>query len=317
MPEFDILRLNVHEEERPDGNRGLTADAAIRIANAYPVDFTVPPLGFSILVPACTPADPYIDMATATTSTLSVKPKKAITLNVTGAIRHLPKEAVTACPGTVESPLDVLLGNYIHGQPSTVYVRGAGSPSEETPQWLTDLISDVTVPVPLRGRTFGHLIKNFTLSDVHLDLPDLFAEPDTPDSKPRVSAKMKALVALPDEINFKVAADRVRAEAHVYYKHKRFGDLDLHEWQKAESEPVPTSKNHSDLEVRTEVKKAPLTITDDDVFSEVMSELLYNSKGVNLTVKAAVDVEMETALGKLVVREIPAEGVLPINRMLS
>ena len=55
-------------------------------------------------------------------------------------------------------------------------------------------MADITVPVPLPGRTFGQLIKNFSLTDTHFSLPDPFANPDEPKASPRVSAKIRALV---------------------------------------------------------------------------------------------------------------------------
>ena len=56
------------------------------------------------------------------------------------------------------------------------------------------------------------------------------------------------------------------------------------------------------------VKNAPLNITDDDVFAEVLEALLFGTENVALGVKAQVDVETESALGRFVVRDIPAEG---------
>lgn len=314
MPKYKIEKLNFHEVQIPSG-RGMAADVALMVENKYPVDFTIPPLGFAIRVDNCQKEEPRIMLADAVTHDLHIRPKQDVELNVTGTVRQLPDNLTQACPGSHESPLDTILGQYMNGKETTVYISGSESPSLDTPQWITDIMSDITVPVALPGRTFGSLIKNFTLNDTHFSLPSPFAEPDTPEANPRISAKIAALVALPEEMNFNISVGRVRADAEVYYKGKKLGNLDLHKWQPAKSKRVkPQSKDDGpSLLVESIVDRAPLNITDDDVFTQVIQALLLGSD-LLLQVKANVDVETETALGAFAIRKIPAEGKVPIKR---
>jgi len=315
LPEYKIHKLNFREVELPDLQRAMVADVAVELGNDYPLDFTIPPLGFAILVDNCRSSQPLIQLADATTPSLSVRPKENLNVSVSGFVRRLPQAFTQACPGSHESPLDVLLGGYIHGNDTTVYVRGSDSPSLDTPRWITDLMSDVTVPVPFPGHTFGHLIRNFTMADVHFGLPDPFAEPNSPDAQPRISAVIKALVALPEEMNFNISVGRVRANADVFYHGAKLGYLDLSKWQKANSTRIASADDEGPLlAVQSAIEKAPLTVTDDDVFTDVLNALLFGGKGVELGIKAEVDVEMETALGQLAVRKIPAEGKVPVKR---
>lgn len=315
LPEYTVHKLNFHDVELPNMQKGMVADVSVELVNHYPLDFTLPPLGFAILVDNCSPSDPYIQLADATTGHLHVEPRENLNVSVSGFVRHLPQAFTQACPGKHESPLDQLLGGYIHGNDTTVYVRGSDAPSLDTPRWITDLISDITVPVPFPGHSFGHLIRNFSLADVHFGLPDPFAEPDTPEGQPQISAKVKALIALPEEMNFNISVGRVRADADVFYHGSKLGRLDLHKWQPANSSRVDGEKDESPLlAVESAIDDAPLTITDEDLFTEVLQALVFGGKGVVLGIKADVDVELETALGQLTVRKIPAEGSVPIKR---
>lgn len=316
LPHYEISKLNVHQLELPDGDKGLAVDVSVLVENDYPLDLSIPPLGFGILVDNCMPSDPRIMVADALTKGLHIKPKQDIQLNVTGSVRSLPDELVNDCPASKKSPLDALVGNYIHGDDTTIYVRGSDSPDPDTPKWIADIMSDITVPVSLAGRTFEHLIRNFSLTDVHFKLPDPFAEPDSDDAQPKVSAKIKALVNLPEEMNFPVGVDRVRATADVFYHGKQLGILDLHKWQQANSTRVNIHGKPVGLAVESTVEDAPLKITDDDLFADIVQKLLFGGKPIVLTIKASVDVELETDLGKIPVKQIPAEGVVPVKRGL-
>ncbi|KAG7004630.1 acetolactate synthase small subunit [Physcia stellaris] len=191
--------------------------------------------------------------------------------------------------------MDLLLGNYTSSEETTVY----------TPK----LMEGVVVPPPFPGHTFDDLIRNFFLADVHFGLPSPFAEPDSPEAQPRISAVVKALVGLPKEMNFPIGVGRVRANADVFYKKRKLGDLDLSKWQAANSTLVEAhGEVPNGLAVQSVVEDAPLQITDDDVFADLVEALIFGGRHLVLGVKAKVDVETEVALGKFVIRDIPAEG---------
>ena len=293
----------------------MAADVSLNLNNQYPVDFTIPPLGFDILVQDCAPNEPYLMLARATTHEVLVEPNEEINIDVGGIIRELPETLTKACPNTLKSPLDALLGDYIHGAETTIYVRGSEHPLPDTPSWITDLIKDVVVPLPFPGHTFDHLIRNFSLTDVHFGLPDPTASPDSPHGKPRISAVVKVLAGLPKEMNFPISVGRVKANADVYYHSKKLGELDLSKWQKANSSQIEANGDQdASIAVDSVVKDAPLDITDNSVFTEVVQALIFGGNPVILGVKASVDVETETALGKFVVRDIPAEGKVFVKR---
>lgn len=315
VPAYDLSKLTVHQFETPDGETGLAVDVSVAVKNDYPVDFEIPPLAFGVLVQGCHKKDPYIMVGDALTERLHIRPKQDIEANVTGHVISLPAELTKTCPQSDKSPLDSILGDYIHGDDTTVFVRGSDSPSADTPQWITDIIKDITVPVSLKGRTLGNLIREFSLADVHFDLPDPFAEPDSEDANPKISAVVKAIVNLPEEMNFPVDVSRVRANATVLYHDKQLGILDLHKWQKANSSRIEAhGKEGPGLAVQSIVDDAPLTITNNSLFTDVIQKLLFGGKPVLLDIHADVDVEIKTALGDIIARQIPAKGVVPIKR---
>lgn len=315
IPEYDIKKITVHEVE--GGAKGMQADVAVVAMNDYPVDFEVPKLGFEVLVDNCLKHQPYIHVGDALTSKIHVRPKQEVEVKATGLVAKLPTVLTQDCPDSDKSPLDILLGNYMRGRENTIYIRGSSSSAPSTPQWINDLIANIVVPVPLPGKTMGHLIKNFTLADTHFSLPDPFAEPGSPDAQPQISSTVKALVGLPEEMNFNISANRVRASADVYYKGSKLGELDLHKWQHANSSRVEDEDGAPGLMVESHIDKAPLKITDEDVFTDVIEDMLFGGKSVVMKIKAEVDVEVDTALGDFKVRRIPAEGTVDVKKSRS
>ena len=295
--------------ELSDAAKGMAADLSLSLANNYPLTFTVPPLGFHILVPGCPSQEPFVLLANATTDEIQVLPKKNATVNVQGIMQQLSKTLTTVCPTTHTSPLDALLGDYIHGADTTIFVRGADAPAGDTPQWISDLTKSITIAVPFPGHPFDNFIRDFSMKDVHLYLPNPFEDPDSPESQPQISAIIQAVVSLPNEMNFPINISRVRADADVYYRAKKLGVLDLHKWQQSNSTRLEATGNEpAGLKVDSVVKNAPLNITDD------VQAMAFGRKPVVLGVKALVDVETKTILGKFIIRGIPAEGKVPIKR---
>ncbi|CAG8094403.1 unnamed protein product [Penicillium salamii] len=311
LPEVAILKLNVH-----DTNIGaMAADILVEALIDSPVDLTVPALGFDVLVPNCSPGDPYILVANSTTSQIhvqhgSLQPAMA---GVEALIKQLPEELTSSCPGKEDSPLDSLVSSFMQGLETTVYVRGSDAPSPDTPAWMVDLLRSVTVPLPFTGHALDNLVKNFTMSDTHFSLPDPFAEPDSPESQPTVSAVVKVLIALPEEMNFQVDVPKVRALADVFYKDEKFGVLNISKWQDSNSTIVDVEDGSSALLVEFAMKDAPLEVTDDGILAEVIQAMLFGSKGVELRVAATVDTKVSTGLGRFAVRGIPAEGRFPVK----
>ncbi|CAG8891079.1 unnamed protein product [Penicillium egyptiacum] len=310
LPTINILKLNVHDAN----GGGMAVDVLLSSLVDSPVALTVPALGFDILVPNCSPGDPYILVAEAKTSAIDVHPGQETAVGVDGLIQQLPDELISTCPGREGSPLDLLVSSFMQGLETTIYIRGSDAPSLNTPAWIVDLLRSVTVPLPFTGHALDNLVKNFTMSDTHFSLPNPFAEPDAPDSQPTVSALVKVLIALPEEMNFQVEVPQVRALADVSYKEEKFGVLNISHWQDANSTLVDDQNGSSALLVEFAIKDAPLEVTDDGLLTEVIQAMLFGSETVLLRVAATVDTKVSTGLGSFALRGIPAEGKVPVKR---
>jgi hypothetical protein len=311
IPGYDITKINIRAASH--GNKGMAADVSVLVKNDFPVHITMPPVSVDVLVDGC--GEQRIMIGTGETAKLNVQPRTDVQINATGHVESLPESLTEICPKTTKSPLDALLGNYMHGQDATIYINCCNFPDPESPDWARNLLDNITLPMPVAGRDMGNLIKNFSLVDVHFSLPDPFAEPDTPEAQPKISAVVKVDIGLPDEMNFPLDVDRVRADADVFYHNKKMGKLDLRKWQHANSTRVPAhGKAGPSMLVESRIKEAPLEILDGDVFSEVVQALIFGGKPVVLDIKAAVSVSVDTPMGNFTVRDIPAEGKVPVKR---
>lgn len=315
MPQYNITRFNVQDGPM---NGTMLADVSLSAFNQYPIGVDIPELAFDILVPGCAISDPSILVAEAATSEVRIEPRSDVEADVKAVIRELPETLTHACPNSESSPLDVLLRQFMHGEPATFFVRGSRHPDGDTPKWIADILSSVTVPVPFPGRTLDGLIRNFSLTDTHFTLPDPFADPDDTNSNPKVSGNILVTAGLPSEMNFGIQVTNVRATADVLYGSKKMGELNIEEWQHANSTRVEgKGDEEATLRIESRVIDAPLNITDSDVFSDVVQTLLFGNKVVRLRVKALVDIKVQTTLGNLIIKEVPAEGKIPVKRPSS
>lgn len=256
-------------------------------------------------------------VAEARTAEIQIRPEAVTPVSVVGLVRSFPDELTTTCPGRKSSPLDFLVSSYIKGNETTVFVRGADAALPETPDWIADLLRSTTVPLGFTGRALDNVVKNFTMTDTHFSLPDPFAEPNTPESQPTVSALVKVLIGLPKQMNLQVDVPQVKAVSTVYYDGEELGVLKIEEWQNANSTRTEDRDGSAALLVQSPIENAPLEVTDDGVLAKIVQEMLFGSKPVELHVAATVDTMVSTGLGRFAVHGIPAEGNVPVKGMFS
>ncbi|KAL7923011.1 hypothetical protein ACQKWADRAFT_290963 [Trichoderma austrokoningii] len=315
LPEYSIGRLNIHDVPVSGGGQmAVGANASIVAYNDYPIGLTVPKLAFDILVPNCDPSESPIMIATATTQPIDVEPHANVTVDATGVINDLSEELTQACPLTKMSPLDNFFKHYMNGEDAQVYVRGQNSDESDVPEWIRSFLSSITVPISFPGSSFDDAIRNLSLTDVDFKLPSPFADPNDPDSKARVSGTIQVLAVLPSELNVDISVNSLRASGNIFYEGKKFGELNVQQWQKANSTKM-NEGGQAELEITSRITNVPLDITDSDVFSDVMGQLLLGDEDLLLDVESLVDIKVSTVLGDLVLRDVPAKGKIPVKQL--
>lgn len=317
MPKYKIERLNFHDiPVDGSGRKAVAADVSIVAHNDYPVELEIPALGFEVLVPNCDSSQPSIGVAEASTKPIHIRANADVTADAEGVIREIPESLTRTCPNSELSPLDYFMERYLHGEDARVFVRGKKLNNTDTPEWIGDILESITVPIEFPGRSFDNFIRNFSLTDVNFKLPDPFADADDPNGDPRVSGTAEVIAALPSELNLDLGVSKIRANADLFYEKRKLGELNLHEWQNAKSTKLE-GDGEDLLNITSRVVDAPITITDGDVFSDVMQKLLFGDEDLILDISADVDVKVTTVLGILTVKKVPAEGKIPIKRPSS
>ena len=313
-----MTRFNIHDVPTIGNKTAIQADVSVSIRNYYPIELTVPSLEFQVLVPNCEPGDVNILVGNVTTGDFKIKARRPITVDATGRLHDFPDELTSICPGKTSSPLDLLVERYIRGVETTIFVSGRDFKSPHAPSWFGDLFSNLTLPVPFTSHGFSRLIKRFSMTKVHFFLPEPLAEPGSPESLPQVSSLVQVAVGLPKEMNFPVNVSRVRSTADIYYEDELLGKIDLRKWQRARAsrnESAPASA--PELLVEFDVKNAPLEISNEDAFANVVQKLIFRRQPVNLQVKAKVDAQTVSPMGTFAIRDIPANAQIVVNRKLS
>ena len=125
---------------------------------------------------------------------------------------------------------------------------------------------------------------------------------------------MEVLASLPKELNLDLNVTDIRATADVLYKGDKLGVLNITEWQKARSTRVEEENGDISLLINSRANDVPLTITDEDVFTNVLQQLLFGGREVILDIDAAVHVKVKTVLGELVLKDGPTKGKIPVKR---
>ncbi|ORY83095.1 hypothetical protein BCR37DRAFT_392454 [Protomyces lactucae-debilis] len=288
LPKYNISQLAVKDDEA----KGLSGSALLKVFLQSPFDITVPSVSVDVLIDGCN--NQKILLATGHNAPLDLDSHaKTIQLKALGSVGHLPKQATEPCPNHQPSPLDRLMQLYLAGNDTRVYVRGS-SPTQGDASWLQQVLSRITIPVDLPGSQSDQLARDIELADVKFNVGGFFRQ-----EKPKISGNVNAVIDVPAGIHVKVDVKGVKILADLIYKGKKFATFESPDWAPASSSFIkPTA-----LKVQAQLRDAPVTITDNDVFTSVVSALIGGN--ALLDVSGVADVRVSTGLGNLEPHGLP------------
>lgn len=299
-------------------HKGIQVLVAATAKNPYPININLPALDWVVEAPACHEQQ-IVPLAGAHSDSLLVTPHGDVSLKVVSTVAELPRPFTQACPGSdpALSAMDRYLRQYLSGEKITIYVRG--KPSQQIvdfPPWVADLLSVVSIPVPVPGRKSGggggtdKMVKSFGLSRVKITLPQRGIPGN--DALPRLSALVNAVIDLPKELDFSIAIGQLRGVSDMAYEGDKFGVLEIADWTPATS--FYTAEGY--IQVIAEISDVPLQITDQTVFKTIVQKMLFEGE-VEVQIDGTIDVGLETPVGEFTVNKLPAKGNVALRRYAS
>lgn len=309
VPHFNISGFSFHDVNEGDASR-LAASARAVIENPFNIELQLPELNWALRLPGCTGKE-RLTIAYATTSSVTVRARQPAEVTAEAIVSSLPQDFFSVCPKADTSPIDDFLRSYLDGRSATVYVSGSGSST--LPSWMSDFLSELEVPVSVpETQSAGDLIRDFSLSNVQLQLPSPVAAPGSEDALALISATIEAKIMLPKEVNVSVDLNKIKAQTTLSYNSKYFANLHVYNWTSASSHVEADGC----IMVSSHVEKVPLDVTNNEVFANAATKVLFGSS-VDFGINGTADVGVATALGQFVLRRIPAHGTVMINGYLS
>lgn len=292
LPEFNITTLAVQDSQ----DSGIVGQVALETEFRTLVNVQVPSVNVQVSIEGC--KGELIPVATGKNLPFNLRNSNSkIAVNAVGECRELPAEAFEKCPDTSgQSPIDRITQRYLAGNTTTVFI--SGPTVLENQSWIQKLLTQVTVPIDLPGSGTDQLARDIELLDVKFNLPSFLGG----GGKPKISGKVRGVIDVPTDINVDVKIDSVHVLADLLYKKRKFATIESPGWSPA----VSKFRAEKELQVEVVLRDAPVTITNQDIFSSVVSELLGGN--VLVDVLGTGDVKVTTALGNLEAHELPIEA---------
>lgn len=285
--------------------------STVEIVNEYPVTIDVPGLKWRVIVPGCTPTE-RIRLTDAETGSLNIRKGENITVDVHSLVTSLPQKLLVPCADDAPSPLEVLFQSMVDPlQNTTIFISGHHQPfSGNLPKWLPNILSSLSVPIPIPHleTNTSDLISSIHLSEMKFTLPPPWAPPGSPNSQPKISGLVEAVIKPPPQaksVNINVTA--VKADVLLFDKGQKFGRIVVPEWS-----PATTTRKEM-IHILARVSEVPVEVLDPIVFQRVMGRVLQGGGTVEIGVEGTVDGQVSVLIGEFAIRGIPVKGVVEVQ----
>lgn len=293
LPDYNITAFAIQDSREV----GVVGQASLEAELQLPISARIPSVQVQVSIEGCD--GDIIPIALAKNLPFEIRRGDArIAVSAVGECREIPPEALKKCSAaSPQSPVDSAMQNFLAGNATTVQISGVNSTEQDS--WLQRLLAQITIPVDIPGSQSDQLARDIQLTDVKFNLPSLIGG----SGKPKISGKVRGTIDIPSDVDVGLKVDSVHVLADLLYKKKKFATIESPGWSPASSKLLSDAK---ELKVEVVLRDAPVTITNQDVFSSVISQLLGGNTLVDVI--GTGDVKVATALGDLEAHELPIEA---------
>lgn len=293
IPAFNLTDVSVQDAPKA----GLVGSARMTFDFQSPIDAAVPSVAMQVSIEGCD----GVLLPLITARNLPIQLDSSVpTVEVIGSgqCQVIPAAAFEKCGAHAgaQSPIDTVVQGYLAGNKTRVFVGGAAAVGKSS--WIQDILKDISIPIDIPGGQVDQLARDIELSDVKLNLPSFFGG----GGKPKISGKIQGIIDIPRQVEVSLEVDGVHVLADLLYKRRRFATIETPGWAPA----ISKFPSKEELLVQVILQDAPVTITNQDVFSDVVSALLGGS--ILVDVVGNGDVKVNTSLGALEAHSLPIEA---------
>ncbi|KAF7728203.1 hypothetical protein EC973_006597 [Apophysomyces ossiformis] len=215
--------------------------------------------------------------------------------------------------------MEQFLSSYLHGNISTVLVRGSAFGPDErnnsdssfssTPIWLRKALQSVTLSVPFPGTTQTDLIRSLELSNIKIDFSQ--------QGDPLISSDIDAWFRKPDEMQFSMNVTEISPIVYLYLEADSktpFGRVYPDAPCKAYTFEDDDSLPKGTARIKSQLNKAPFSVLDEDDFQKFIFAV-FNKQHSKVFIQGSADAKVDSAFGLLMVRGLDFKGEIETQGM--
>ncbi|KAI8144812.1 hypothetical protein BJV82DRAFT_512749 [Fennellomyces sp. T-0311] len=208
--------------------------------------------------------------------------------------------------------MEKFLSAYLHGNTSTVYVRGSpfgpdGRAARNTPEWLRKALESLTLQVPFPGTQQTDLIQSLEMTHIKIDFSN--------NGNPLISGDIDAFLKMPNEMQFDINVTEIDPKVFLYLEANSsspFGRLTSNRPCPAQTIPAKDKM----IQVSSRLNRAPFEVLPgkDKEFQKFLDRIFHGRRGT-VYIKGTADAQVKSAFGELTVRDLEFKGQIDTKGM--
>lgn len=299
VPQPTIRLLTV--EERSEG--GFAVGLELEARAPLSVSSSLPATAWEVYIDGCDAVrHDKASLAELTVAPTTVHCRKdelcAVVSNVT--MGRLATTAQRRC-SSGSSPLEIFARNALGEKSSHVYIGGAKK-QEAMPDWATDLLRQLVLPVELPAQSF----QIPDLQELALSNVTVHVENEASSSKlASASGGVSVIVPMPWPVSFHQLIATVGGAIELMHRGQSFARIGLND-----ATASVRSAHARAVVAKAVVADTAVSITNYDVFAAALQSLLRGNTSFEARGRASID--SDTPLGHIQLSELPLPAV-PVN----